>query len=52
MRPYFENMPAFGKRTPLTREHFADFEKAYGKKADGSSKRTDQGETARCPYAA
>ena len=24
------NMPAFGKRTPLTREHFGDFEAAYG----------------------
>lgn len=37
------NMPQFGKRTPLTREHFAEFEKAYGKKPDGSSKRTDTG---------
>ena len=37
------NMPAFGKRTPLTRAHFAEFEKAFGKKADGSSKRTDTG---------
>ncbi|MBS0366351.1 MAG: N-6 DNA methylase [Proteobacteria bacterium] len=37
------NMPAFGKRTPLTREHFKEFEKAYGGKADGSSKRTDTG---------
>ncbi|MGJ8697761.1 MAG: N-6 DNA methylase [Verrucomicrobiaceae bacterium] len=41
------NMPKFGKRTPLTREHFACFEKAYGKKSDGSSKRTDQGEEGR-----
>lgn len=24
------NMPAFGKRTLLTDEHFADFEKAFG----------------------
>jgi type I restriction enzyme M protein len=24
------NMPAFGKRTPLTREHFVAFEEAYG----------------------
>ena len=23
------NMPSFGKTTPLTAEHFADFEKAY-----------------------
>jgi type I restriction enzyme M protein len=37
------NMPAFGKRTPLTHDHFTEFEKCYGKKADGTSKRTDQG---------
>lgn len=37
------NMPAFGKRTPLTHDHFAEFEKAFGNKADGTSKRTDQG---------
>lgn len=41
------NMPAFGKRTPLTHEHFAEFEAAYGKQADGTSKRTDQGEEGR-----
>ncbi|MCX6875252.1 MAG: N-6 DNA methylase [Verrucomicrobia bacterium] len=41
------NMPNFGKRTPLTRAHFAEFEKAYGKNPDGSSKRSDQGETGR-----
>lgn len=41
------NMPAFGKRTPLTHQHFVDFEKAYGNKPDGSSKRTDQGEIGR-----
>lgn len=41
------NMPAFGKRTPLTHQHFAEFEKAYGKKSDGTSKRTDQGEEGR-----
>lgn len=41
------NMPSFGKTSPLKREHFAEFEKAYGKKADGSSKRTDQGEQGR-----
>lgn len=44
------NMPQFGKRTPLTREHFAEFEKAYGKKADGTSKRTDQGPEGRFRY--
>ncbi len=37
------NTPMFGKRTPLTREFFKEIEKAYGKKADGSSKRTDTG---------
>ena len=41
------NMPSFGKRTPLTREHFADFEKAFGKKADGTSKRKHEGEEGR-----
>lgn len=41
------NAPAFGKRTPLTREYFAEFEKCFGKKADGTSKRTDQGEEGR-----
>jgi len=37
------NAPAFGKRTPFTREHFADFEKAYGNDPDGKGKRKDQG---------
>lgn len=41
------NTPMFGKRTPLTREFFKEFEKSYGKKADGSSKRTDQGNEGR-----
>ena len=41
------NMPTFGKRTPLTRDHFAEFEKCYGRKSDGTSKRTDQGEEGR-----
>lgn len=41
------NMPAFGKRTPLAHEHFQEFEKCYGRKADGTSSRTDQGETGR-----
>ena len=36
------NMPAFGKRTPLTHQHFAEFEKCYGKKSDGTSKRTEK----------
>ena len=41
------NMPQFGKRTPLTDEHFADFEKRYGSDPLGSpaalAKRTDLG---------
>lgn len=41
------NMPSFGKRTPLTHDHFVEFEKVYGKKSDGTSKRTDQGEEGR-----
>jgi type I restriction enzyme M protein len=41
------NMPSFGKRTPFTRAHFADFEKAYGPDPLGKSKRKDQGETGR-----
>ncbi len=41
------NMPSFGKRTPFTREHFADFEKAFGEDPLGKSKRKDQGEEGR-----
>ncbi|UJR78527.1 N-6 DNA methylase [Sandaracinus amylolyticus] len=41
------NMPSFGKRTPLTREHFAEFEKAFGADPLGKSKRKDQGEEGR-----
>jgi len=41
------NMPAFGKRTPLTHEHFAVFETCYGNKSDGTSERVDQGEAGR-----
>ena len=41
------NMPSFGKRTPFTREHFAEFEAAYGKDAGGGSKRKDGGESGR-----
>jgi type I restriction enzyme M protein len=41
------NMPSFGKRTPLTRTHFADFEQAYGKDPNGKSPRTDTGEDGR-----
>lgn len=41
------NMPSFGVRTPLTHGHFTEFEKCFGKKPDGTSKRTDQGEEGR-----
>ena len=41
------NMPKFGVRTPLTIDHFASFIKSFGKKSDGTSKRTDQGEEGR-----
>ena len=41
------NMPSFGKTTPLKREHFAEFEKAYGKDPNGGSKRKDLGENGR-----
>ena len=41
------NMPSFGKRTPFTREHFTDFEKAYGSDPLGKSKRKDLGEEGR-----
>ncbi|HHA2450084.1 TPA: N-6 DNA methylase [Stenotrophomonas maltophilia] len=37
------NMPQFGKRTPLTREHFVAFEDAFGDQPDGSAKRSDTG---------
>lgn len=36
------NMPSFGKRTPLTRDHFVEFEKAYQQKP-----REDEGEEGR-----
>jgi type I restriction enzyme M protein len=38
------NMPSFGKRTPLTRSHFAPFEDAFGKDPNGYSSRQDEGE--------
>ena len=41
------NMPAFGKRTPFTAEHLRPFVQAFGPKADGSSPRTDEGESGR-----
>lgn len=44
------NMPSFGKRTPLTREHFKPFEEAYGDEPNGQSPRVDQGEQGRFRY--
>ncbi len=41
------NMPSFGKRTPLTRQHFTAFEKAYGNDPWGRAQRTDEGKTGR-----
>jgi type I restriction enzyme M protein len=45
------NMPSFGKRTSLTRSHFADFELAFGDDPLGGSaslaKRVDTGEEGR-----
>lgn len=41
------NMPSFGKRTPLTRKHFAEFESCYGDNPNGKSPRTDLGEEGR-----
>ncbi|WP_276510658.1 HsdM family class I SAM-dependent methyltransferase [Vibrio coralliilyticus] len=35
------NMPSFGKRTPFSDSHLAPFENVFGKKADGTSKRTE-----------
>jgi type I restriction enzyme M protein len=45
------NMPAFGKRTPFTRAHFSEFEKAFGADPLGDAKslkkRKDEGEEGR-----
>ena len=41
------NAPKFGKRTPLTKEYFADFIQAYGDDAKGKAQRVDTGETGR-----
>ncbi|NYG31443.1 N-6 DNA methylase [Sphaerotilus montanus] len=41
------NAPKFGKRTPLTRAHFAEFEAVFGEDCNGFSPRTDQGESGR-----
>ena len=41
------NAPKFGKRTPLTNAHFADFVAAYGTDPNGQAPRQDQGEQGR-----
>ena len=41
------NAPKFGKRTPLTREDFGNFETCFGTYPNGQSARTDQGDTGR-----
>jgi type I restriction enzyme M protein len=41
------NAPKFGKRTPLTRAHFAEFEAVFGEDCNGFSPRSDQGESGR-----
>jgi len=41
------NAPAFGKRTPFTREYLRPFVAAYGTSPDGMSKRKDEGEQGR-----
>lgn len=41
------NMPAFGKTSPLTEAHFAEFEKAYGDDPNGRAPRRDEGEQGR-----
>ncbi|MFX0195971.1 MAG: N-6 DNA methylase [Candidatus Hodarchaeota archaeon] len=41
------NMSGLGKRNPLSREHFADFENVYGNDPYGKSPRVDQGENGR-----
>jgi type I restriction enzyme M protein len=37
------NMPSFGKRTPLGKEHFEEFIKCFGNDPHGKAKRKDQG---------
>ncbi len=45
------NMPQYGKRTPLTRDHFSEFEAAFGPDPQGNpaalKKRKDTGDTGR-----
>jgi type I restriction enzyme M protein len=44
------NMPSFGKRIPLTHDHFKEFENCYGDDANGNSPRLDLGENGRFRY--
>jgi type I restriction enzyme M protein len=41
------NMPSFGKTSPLTEAHFAEFEAAYGNDPNGKAPRVDQGQGGR-----
>ncbi|WP_164011937.1 N-6 DNA methylase [Pyxidicoccus trucidator] len=41
------NMPSFGKRTPLKREHFKPFEDAFGADPNGKGSRKDDGQEGR-----
>jgi type I restriction enzyme M protein len=41
------NMPSFGKRNPLSLDHFKEFIDAFGDDPYGKATRTDQGETGR-----
>ena len=40
-------MPSFGKRNPLTRKDFGEFEECYGEDPNGRSPRKDLGEEGR-----
>jgi type I restriction enzyme M protein len=44
------NMPNFGKRIPLTRANFEEFEQYYGEDPNGKSERKDTGEEGRWRY--
>jgi type I restriction enzyme M protein len=41
------NMPTFGKTSPLTEAHFAEFEAAYGNDPNGEASRMDEGKAGR-----
>ncbi|MEB3882174.1 N-6 DNA methylase [Lyngbya sp. CCY1209] len=41
------NMPSFGKRVPLTADHFREFETCYGEDPNGNGRRVDLGEEGR-----